>query len=218
MKTTPLTLILAVFALTASACTIIDGNGVLVEERRPLSAFSEVAADGPIQIDIQVDPDAQTPFAIALSGDENLMPYVATRLEGHRLIIEETEWLSPAQPLRATLTVPRLRGIDVSDSASIIVRGVHRDTLRVRAAGHSRVVLQGEVESLSIASSGSAHIDALDLVAWSAHVDLVDNASVEVCVEETLEISASGFSTLTFACNPFHVIEDTADNAHVQRY
>ena len=211
-------MVLAGLALTGSACTIVDGNGVIVEEKRALSTFSEIELDSDMRLDIEVNPEAQTPFELKVLGDENLMPYIRTRFEGRRLVIEETEWLNPTRTVTGRVVVPSLRGIEVSDSASVLITGIDQRTLRIAADSNSRVALQGQVEELSILAQGSSRVDALDLVSWRARAELSGSADAAVCVEETLEARASGSASLSFACHPFHIFEDITESASVRPY
>ena len=207
----------AIAMLTSSACTIIDGNGVVVEETRELPSFSEVDLSGQMRLNISVDPATETPFALEIHGEENLMPYIRTRFDGRRLVIDETEWLSPSRPIHGTLTVPSLRGIEVGSSSSVSVSGIDQRTFRIASNG-GQVHVAGQVDELSVLASGSSDVDALELVTWRAHADLTDNSSVRLCVEDTLEASASGHSDLRFACRPFHIFEDVRESGSVSRY
>ncbi len=209
----------ALVALGASACTVVEGNGTIVEETRPVSDFIEIEASDDFIVDVRVDPAMKGPFEVRVTGDENLVQYVETQQIGRRLVLSQRPgfWLQPSQDIRIDLRVPSLSTLEARGGVLIAARGFRQRRLRVLAADHSRVRLEGEVDALNVVATGSAQVEAQHLITWLTRVDAAQNAHAQVCVEENLDAIASGDATIAYSCSPFSVYEEVHDHALVVR-
>ncbi len=212
MKLAPLALL-----MMASACTVYEGNGNIVEEKRELSRdVSDLRVDG-VRVEIEVDPHHTGRPEVTVRADENLLSRVRTDVTGRALTISEDGWLEPTAPIRARV---RVRSLDEvrADGGEVYteVSGLRR--LTVEASGNANIYLAGDVKTLELRGSGSGRVDAKDLSAWVARIDLRDGSSAEVCVEDTLDTAQRDNSELHTWCTPFSITEDLSDSAAVYHH
>lgn len=207
-------LVLMALVMTASACTVYEGNGNVVEETRELGHdVSDLRVDG-VRVEVQVDPRHEGRPQVTIRADENLMTRVRTDVSGRALRIHEDGWLEPTRPIRATVKVRSLDELRVeSGEVYTDVRDLRRLTIEASGDGHAYV--SGEVKTLELRGRGSAQVDARDLRAWVVRADLSDGVEAEVCAEDTLDTVQRGNSELHSYCRPFSIIEDLSDEARV---
>lgn len=215
-------LLLGAVALLASACTVIEGNGVPAEEERPVRSFSELEVRGEVQVIARVDPSlrAEQGFEVHVSGDENLLGHVRTRVVGQRLVVDtEGAWLDPRIPLEVTLRAHELRTLELYQGARVRAEGMNQRSMRVIADGYgSRAWLRGRADQVRLALSNGAEVDALELVSWTARVDAQSHAQVSVCVEDQLEVTAREYAEVEFSCDPYEIFEDLSSDASLRRF
>jgi hypothetical protein len=214
--------VLGAVVLLGSACTVVEGNGVPAQEERPVRSFSELEVRGDIQVIARVDPDldAQQGFEVRVSGDENLLPHVHTRVVGQRLVIDtEGVWLDPQVPLEVTLRAQELRSLELASGARVRAEGMDQRSMRVIADGHqSQAWLRGRADQVRLALTNGAQVDALELVTWTARVDAQSHAEVSVCVQDRLEVTASQYAEVQFSCDPYEIFEDVSVDASLRRF
>ena len=205
-------------ALGASACTVVEGNGIAAQEERPVRSFDELEIRGDVVVIARVDPTLEEAagFSLRVAGDENLLPHVKTRIVGQRLIVDTSEvWLSPQLPLEVTVRASELRALEVY-GAQVRAEGMDQRSMRVIAEGGA-VWLRGRVDQARLVASNGAEVDALELVTWSARVDAGQSAEISVCAEDMLEVVASDYARVTYSCRPYEVYEDLSGGASLTR-
>src|SRR5262245_4681869 len=78
----------------------VEGNGKAGSEKRSVPTFSEVDVSGSMRLEVVVGAEP----SVELSGDENLLRLIETKVEGNRLSISATEDIDPDLPLVARVT------------------------------------------------------------------------------------------------------------------
>ena len=207
-------------ALSAAACGV-QGSGVAAEERREVPVFQALDASGAVSVTLTVKPGLaapEEPIELTVSGDDNLVPEVETAVEAGVLVVRVRGGrdLDPTLPLRVTAAVPALSASRSSGTAEVQVHGLDGDVFLVEASDSSDVVLSGRTSALRIESSGSADIAARDLAAGEVTVDSNGSSDVEVCAEDTLQVTASGQSDVTYFCSPAEVDQEVRESADVR--
>ncbi len=205
----------------ASACTVVEGNGVPAEESRTAHAFSELEVRGDVLVTARIDPSfrGDNGYQIRVSGDENLLQHINTEVRGDRLIIDTSGvWLSPQLPLEVTLRADQLRILETSSDAKVRAIGMDQRSMRIFATDSSSVRLEGRVDLVRVETSGFAEVNALELLTWDSRVDASGASTAAICVEDRLEVQASQNAHVEFACNPYEVDEFLSDEARVTRF
>ena len=75
--------LIAAFALAASSCNMISGNGNVRTEKRNTGNFNSVKTSGSIDVEISSGDN----YAVSVEDDDNLLPYVVTEVNGGTLDI-----------------------------------------------------------------------------------------------------------------------------------
>ncbi|MDR1705446.1 MAG: DUF2807 domain-containing protein [Clostridiales bacterium] len=95
----------------------------------------------------------------------------------------------------------RRMGFDISGAAKINME-IDVDETALSASGAADITLSGRTGSLSIRNSGAATINARDLKADSAKLNVSGACFVQVSAEETLDVTLSGAGAVTYWGDP----------------
>lgn len=198
----------------------IKGNGNIRSETRGTGDFSRIDCPGSFHIFISQGNNT----AVKVEADENLLPHIVTRVKGNTLTIktENRVSLNPSKPINVFVTVKQLEALHLSGSSivttqntlycpqlSVAVSGMARLDLRVDGqslgtdiSGTGKIHLQGKVTETEYRISGTAEVDAGDLVSDSTSVLISGIGKLHVNSQEKLNVSISGTGKVWYKGHP----------------
>lgn len=193
----------ALFALSLLGCTTIEGNGEAASEVRAVPVFDGIANELPMDLEVEVADGARP--EVTVSCDENLLPYIHTRLDGTVLRFETDDFvaITPLAPCHATVRTSRLVEVACSGSGIVAARGALDGLRRLRSSGSGGVSLLDPFTSdrLDIAQSGSGEVIVAGLEGRALDVDSSSSGVVELnggrVSEAHIDISGSGLVLAT---------------------
>lgn len=177
------------------------GSGHLATERRDLDAFTGIDVSGGFQIEIT----AQKDFAVEVEADDNLLPLIKTEVRGGVLHIETEQRVSSENGLKIRISAPDIDDIDASGASRVNLAAVKNDNLRVHTSGASRITLSGETDEFIVEASGACTVEAGNLKARKADVDISGASTVIVFATDDLRSEASGASKIFYSGNPKNI-------------
>ena len=208
--------------------------------KRELPDFDRVAVNHGIEV-LLVRGDAHR---VELRGDAEVLREVVTRVKGNalELTFEDDAWrrMSQAQrngTVRATVTMPRLRGAVVNggaevlseeswtaDEVKIVANGgadlalqLDADELVVVANGGADVRLRGSAKSATFTVNGGADVAAGDLIAEDVAVSANGGADIEVHASRRLKANANGSADVVYRGGATDVKVNTNGGADVTK-
>ncbi len=196
---------IVVIALVAAACSgglgSVDGNGVEQREARTVDAFDVVDLAGTGRVVVDVRPGA---IAVTVTGDENIVPLVETRVDGKRLVVgwKNGKGGSSKVPLTVSVAVPSLVGARVSGAGTVEVNGIAGPMFEAGMSGAGTLRISGSVGELQAKLSGAGTLDAERLVADRVSVDASGAGSVVVAPVAALKASVSGAGHVRYVGAP----------------
>lgn len=152
----------------------IEGNGIAARDMRNVAPVPGLDVGGSMIVDVRVGGAP----SLVLEGDSNLLPLVKTETRGATLYIETKNRLRSSTPLKITYTVAHLSDLHLGGSGHVTVRDLKGDPLSVRLGGSGVARLSGEVAEFDARVSGSGKIEAGELRARSANVDVTGSGGV----------------------------------------
>ena len=219
-------LILTVLVATAlSSCesgfwNCLRGNGIASEESRNLIPFTGVVSEG--AFDILIVPDSV--YTVKIEADENLIPYIRTRVSSGKLIIDTgtRNCLKSDSPMLLTVRLPLLEYINLTGSGLISGDELSADDMRVEITGSGRIDLRGLdvnfLDALITGSgdlifwgsavetdfdiAGSGNIDAYHLESDKCIASISGSGNMYVSVESRLDVYISGSGSIYYKGNP----------------
>jgi hypothetical protein len=193
------TLALAVIALLSVGCDLIgrSGAGPVKSETREVKAFTKIDVSGGINVNVSIGPLKP----LEVSAQENILPLIATDVEGDTLRIHGTGSYTSSEPVVVTIVTPDLSTVTSSGGSAVTIEGLQADALDLNMSGGSGVTAKGAVKTLTIEASGGSRFTLGELAANGATVDLSGGANGTVQATATLRGSASGGAHLTVLGN-----------------
>ena len=137
----------------------LKGSGVGATQVRTVPAFTAVDLAGSNNVTVHVG-DTQT---VTVHGDDNLIRYVTTTVQGGTLAVGQSRDFSTTSPMSVEITVPALDAATLSGAGVLTATGVAADHFTVRAPGSGVLVVTGTATTLdaTLAGTGDIRLDGL---------------------------------------------------------
>lgn len=194
-------LFLGLAASLLGACDIVGirGNGNVITETRAITDFDEIDASGGLRIQWRSGSPS-----LQISTDENLLPFIETRVDGHILKLHKRthENLRPTHHISVVITSPHLNGGSLSGAVDLNAAGLSGPKFYIRASGASDITLDGVVDELLVDLTGASDLRAQGLQTKSAEMSTTGAAGAKVSVSETLRVDITGAGDVTYYGNP----------------
>lgn len=214
----------------------ITGSGDVVSRELDFANFDRVEAGNTFRVNV-TQGDA---YRVVIRIDENLERYLDVSQQGGTLRLR----LEPGRlytlnnaTLEAAVTMPALRGLKVSGASHGTVTGFESTSpldvdvsgastlrgdigsgdLRVGASGASQVTLSGGGDDAQVNASGASRVDLADFPLGDARVDVSGASQATVNASGTLDVNASGASTVTYLGNPTMGDIETSGASSIRR-
>lgn len=198
----------------------LRGNGIPAEETREPAYFNGIVSEG--AFDVLVIPDSV--YAVKIEADQNIIPYVRTRVSNNRLIIDTgtRKCLRSESPMLLTVRVPVVNFMSLTGSGQITGDDLSSDEMRVEITGSGRIDLRGldvgfldalitgsgemifwgTAENADIDISGSGNIDAFQLAADECIASISGSGSIYITVDSRLDAFISGSGNIFYKGTP----------------
>jgi hypothetical protein len=191
--------VIAVFLLTG-ACTTgegpfggVVGEGAAERETREIDAFTRIDVSGGIEVELTVGEEP----ALEIEAQPNLLPIIATEVEGGTLRIDGRKSYTATRTVRVTVSTPSLEGIVLNGGSRAEVTGLDEPSLDVELNGGAQLTAEGSVHDLSVDANGGAQAHLEDVDVAAAAVELNGGSRVEITASDEVTGEVSGGSTLS---------------------
>lgn len=212
-------LILILGSTTSCIYDSVDGNGIRASEERVATNFDKVNSSGTFEVYISQGED----YILIVSAEENILPYIETRVSNGILNIDNEDFKSIRNdlPMEVFITMPVLEGIKLSGSGSIntdyfvcdemdiILSGSGRiqtscstEEVEATVSGSGLVNISGDTKTAEFNISGSGNIEAVQLSTMGCHSNISGSGDVWISVDKLLEANISGSGNVYCYGNP----------------
>lgn len=176
----------------------IRGSGDRDYEIRNIDEFTELEVSGAFDVRVTV---GETP-KLEISGDDNLLKYVVTKVRGDKLIIETRKDLRQREQIRIIVSTYELESLDASGANDIKVRNIDCSRFYLGVSGACNIELEGKTNALRADMSGATSLEAGRLTAEEVRIECSGASNAEVYASEYLNAEASGVSNIKFWGDP----------------
>jgi hypothetical protein len=194
--------VMIMFLFSSCVKEIVRGNGYTQTETRNISNFSSVSLEGYGHVTIT----QASSFAVTVTDDENLLPYVETNVSNNELLVryKRNTWVKHGN-LKVSITMPELNGIELSGSGSYDINGhfINNGTFHSRMSGSGDIRISDFItKNAEFDVSGSGKISASGLWAETASVEISGSGEAELSVSGELDAHISGSGTIYYHGTP----------------
>jgi hypothetical protein len=190
-----------------------------------VASFNAIEVDIPIKLDVTMQAGSQP--GIVMSGYENVLKHIATKIEEGTLIIttdlDET-WTVDGEGITIQVTMPSIIGLslegapdaevhgsitgnefdmDVSGASKITLDDVNVDTLSLQVSGAGDLrVKGGTVKYAEYDISGAGEVKAYPLQTIETYTSISGAGTSEVTASQKLTATISGAGTVKYKGHP----------------
>lgn len=172
----------------------VRGSGAAKTETRDVGTFDEVRFAGAGRLEITVGK----PSPLVVTGDDNLLPLISTKVSDSRLTIDFDESIHPKTDLVFKVGTADIKSLDCSGASNAIVTGVKNDAFKVDLSGAGTVTLSGRTGTFDLSISGAGRVDADDLAARKVTAIVSGAGNADVHATETLKADVSGVGQIRY--------------------
>lgn len=211
-KLAVLTLLLCSLQAMAQPWEKVEGNGNLKKETRTVGSYNALASSG--SWDVRVSYGSSN--TIEVEGDENLLPYIETVVEGNTLQIKAKNKSNLRSKRKVTVYVSltKVTAVALSGSGDISGNGNFSNdgntdvklsgsgnikfafeqfkSLEVSISGSGNVVLEGKANTVNARISGSGNADCSGVTAEDATGKISGSGNIKINANKSIDASISG--------------------------
>ena len=202
---------IVILTLMVSSCSItknmgnaqVKGNGNLASEMRKLSNFKA------IEITIGYDKilvNCGEEPSIHISGDENILPLITTRISKGILRIESDSTFETKADSEIIINIKSLKDFTFDGVGKTVIDNLNEDKFNCNINGVGSCELKGKVESFYVSVNGVGSVNAKQLIADDVVANLNGVGSVKLYAKNSLNASVNGVGGLTYFGNPSELI------------
>jgi hypothetical protein len=191
---------LALLCLNACAQrSPLNGNGQIVRQQFDFNNFDKLELnDLHGKINVQIGQ----PFAIETNVDGNLQPLLSVTKKDDRLVIAFKGNANNRLYIENTniiinISMPEIAVLEHNGNSNLVVQGLVGRYCRIENSNNGNALLQGSIDELDIIKTGNGNVDAQQLVAKKAAVQMQGNGSVAIFTLNSFKVSGSGNGNLT---------------------
>lgn len=231
---------LLILAVSLGSCRFISGkrvrgNGNVITQERSVGNFTGVRSKGSFDIYLSSGPVA----SVKLEGEENILQYIETNIEGGALNIETQEDINlrPKRDIKIYVTAPSFAQVKVYGSGDIVSQNkltgneamefgtygsgdikvdVNAPKLQAEISGSGDMELKGEVREFEGEINGSGNIKAMDLKAEQSKIGINGSGNVDSYASVKMEIQVRGSGDVRYK-GPAQVISDIKGSGSVRK-
>jgi hypothetical protein len=183
----------------------IQGNDVEKTVERDLPIFNILEVSGAFTINILSN---QTKQFVKITGDENILPHIATTTSGNKLLIHARKSICTELGITLDISVGNLYALISSGSDDVKVHELHTDRFSLLLEGTGDIELTGWATRFEADISGSGDLESRGLKAQFTTLNISGSNSANVHASESLNVSIVGIGDVYYSGNPQEVIQD----------
>jgi hypothetical protein len=176
----------------------LRGSGKRVTEKRNITAFTAISAEGAFNIEVTCQKD----LALEVEGDDNVLSLVTAEVSNNVLRLRNTKNYSSDEPVKFKISVPNLEGLTVEGAGRVDIKGLNNAKFEIDAEGAPTINVSGNTKLVDIDSSGAGKIDTHNLHASRAVVESKGVSRIDLDVADQLDVTISGPSSVYYKGDP----------------
>lgn len=177
---------------------IQKGSGIHGLAKRPAESFNRIKVIGAMAVHYQRADDVN----VTVSGDQNLLPLIATEVRQGQLTITATGSYQPLLPLVVTVSSPHLSQLNQEGSGEVLLERLSENALQLHTNGSGNVQITGHATQFKVNLQGSGNINAQGLLAEHADVALLGSGGINLNVSQKLNVNLIGSGDINYLGHP----------------
>ncbi|RXK57826.1 DUF2807 domain-containing protein [Lacibacter luteus] len=223
------------FILTSCRWRSVRGNGEIATTNRSERDFKSVRTGGSFDVYLTQGDN----FEIKITGDENLLRYVETKVENGVLRIHTRKGVNirPTEDMKVHITAPRFAEVSlagsgkivaetnltsdskikfsIAGSGDILMKEVNAPQVAVNIAGSGKAEAAGATRDIDIDVAGSGDVIMKNLKAENAKVEIAGSGNVWLYASLKLDVRVAGGGDIHYYGNPTDIKSKLAGSGNL---
>ncbi|MDF1577164.1 MAG: DUF2807 domain-containing protein [Desulfobulbales bacterium] len=183
----------------------VRGNNVRKTVERELPAFNILEISGAFKINIR---STQTKQTVKISGDENILPHIATTTSGNKLLIHSTKPICTQMGISLDISVGNLYALVSSGSDNVKVHEIYADRFSLVLEGAGDIELTGYTRKFDADISGSGDLETRGLKTEETTLNISGTSNANVHAAQILTVNIVGVADVYYTGDPGQVYKD----------
>ncbi|MGY0427280.1 MAG: head GIN domain-containing protein, partial [Polaribacter sp.] len=201
----------------------IKGNGKIVTINRTTADYDGVSIGGSFDVVLVKGKEGN----ITIQGEENIIPYLETKVSGNTLKIKykKNTNIRTTKKLTITVTFMDIKSVALGGSGNISSKGlikneslkvslggsgnitlkVNTNTIKASIGGSGNIHLNGTAHNLKCSIAGSGSIRAFGLQTDEIKATIAGSGSIKTTVKTKIKANIVGSGNLYYKGNPTHI-------------
>ena len=191
---------------------LLQGSGQRATRTREIGEFRrlKLALAGDVRLVAGAAP------RLELSGDDNLLEHVRTRIiDGELVIDSDGEPLRFREGLRIELATGALEAATLSGSGTLALEELSGERFEASLTGAGTIRARGAVARAALSVSGSGRLDCGGLVADELQIGISGSASAHVHASRRLAVTISGSGDVRYGGSPSEITRSVAGSGTI---
>ncbi len=210
------------------------GNGKITTEVRNIkNNFTSID----VECGIEVILEQSNAIFVSVEAESNLQKLIGIKVENGVLMIEPNESINATKPIKVTVRMPKIDGLESSSSSSIKGIGMFSgdsisvdvsssgdvdvkleyDNVTLDASSSGNIKAKGIALKLETSASSSGEIEAFDLLVNDVVADVSSGANIKIHPIVNLNGNASSGGNISYNIEPKSITIDESSGGNVGR-
>lgn len=198
----------------------IRGNGNVITVKRTTAEYDKIMVGGSFDVVLVKGKEGD----ITIEGEENIIPYLETEIDGDVLKIgyKRNININTNRKLTVTVSIRKIEAISLGGSGKITAKdpiktselsvnlggsgdidiAIDAKEVRGKIGGSGDIKLTGVATSFSSSIAGSGSIKAYDLTVNTANITIAGSGSVRLTVNDEIQSKIVGSGSVFYKGNP----------------
>ena len=190
----------------------IKGSGNLISENRELSSFNSINLMGSMNVNINTSNE----FNCTITGDDNIIPIVKTKVTNNNLQISTNKNYSSTNELVVNVNVPNYDKASITGSGDMNLINFKNENLSLNIAGSGNITGNGDVQTLTVKINGSGNIMLKDLKSKTTNITINGSGDAIFWASESISAVVNGSGSIKYHGNPTNVNSDVNGSGSIK--
>ena len=179
----------------------IKGSGNQISEDRELPSFNSINLMGSMNVNINTSNE----FNCTITGDDNIIPIVKTKVTNNNLQISTNKNYSSTNELVVNVNAPSYEKTSITGSGDMHLNNFKNESLSLNIAGSGNITGNGDVQTLTIKINGSGNIMLKDLKSKTTNITVNGSGDAIFWASESISAVVNGSGSIKYHGNPTSV-------------
>jgi hypothetical protein len=187
---------------TNSGC--VEGSGVKNTHKREIGLFNRIDISGVFDVNIE----CQKEQCVEVASDDNILPYVVTKVKSRTLFVTVNKSICPKSGLALNISVDNMEKVSVDGASDLVITRVDNEGFVMDLDGSGDIKASGKTGEFVASIEGTVDLNAKNLKSEKVRISVTGASDSSVYASKKLQADISGVGDIYYYGDPEEIIED----------